>query len=266
MQDEIVLPDPAENPSPNPPPSSSKPTDDPLAAELARLNNSSSSSLARDLAETRAKNAMLESRLAALEATNRKPEPSGADFINDPIPLLRKELQDTVAPLVQFVNKFDKRDKYTELKNSFIEQFPAMGSKLKDHEAIVDHLMSLPNMEPTPQNLQAALVQAIGIKTLQGDVATPKSNTPPVPSTTVTPVATTVIPPNIPPAPPTVPQGVKATPESVLKAKIDALTEDERTAARVMGFSMSPEGLAEYIHLRDADSNVSTWDRPGAKK
>lgn len=233
--------------------SESAPTSTAIQQELARLNAGSQNSLAKDLAEERSKRVMLESRLASLE--QKRETPDGVQFINDPVPILRKELQDTIAPLIQYVNNLEQKDKYGEVKKEVIARYPALGHKLTELEPIIDHFMK--GVAPSIENVQAALVQAVGLQALQ--VGVPSTIPTAAPSTPTPSIQ--MVPPSVPPAPPTVPSKASSTPDSALKEKVDALTETDRLAAKNMGFSLTNEGLSDFVKLRDAGTDVGSWER-----
>ena len=236
----------------SPPQKSNEPKSPDIRAELEAFNRSALSTLHKQ-------NEELRNQLEALRTSKPPaPEPSASDFLSDPIPLMRKEMQATVQPLVDFVGQMRREQQYSAIKSRFKSQAPQLGAKVAELEGIIDQLMT--GIEPTDQNFQAAVTQAIGLQAM-GVIQSPSvdSGVPPtIPQPPAQPRGQSpVANPNLPPTPPTIParRGHENDPAAQLKAKVDALTEEERNVARI--WKMSPE---QYVQYRDADSDVGTWE------
>lgn len=262
-----VIPQPVTPPNPQPNPSGSTPpvvnppptnTATELRAELDRLGRGTISELHNRLAEANAKIAALENSRATPPA-----RPTGAEFLNDPVPIIQAELQSTVKPLKDFVEQFTAERAYESAKKQLKQTYPALGAKISELEPYIDQLMV--GIKPTPENIQAAFTHALGLQQIgQIPAATPTPSTIPVttpPSAPSTPGAIMTppipVPPSMPPSPPTLPNNAPASmADAALKAKVDALTEDERKIARIWG--QTPE---EFVQLREASDDVASWPR-----
>jgi len=250
----VTPPAAAPNPSPSTPPVvNPAPTN--FREELDRLGRGALSTLHNQLAEAKAKIQQLET-----SRTTEAPRPTGAEFLNDPVPIIQAELRNTVQPLKEFVEQMQAERRYDSAKTEIKRNYPALGAKFAELEPYVDQLMR--GIDPSPQNIQAAFTQALGLQQL-GQIPAMQTGAPnaqpvipaPVTIPSAPPVPTMPIPPSIPPSPPTLPvASPNAGADAALKAKVDAMTEDERKIARMWG--QTPE---QFISLRDASSEVSSW-------
>lgn len=95
---------------------------DPAAAVITQPDNSAQD---RVLAKLRDMDATIQAQAAQIEELRKpKAEPVNAEaekqkFWVDPLPLLRKELQEAVAPLVEFRDQFRADSLYDKIKNEF---------------------------------------------------------------------------------------------------------------------------------------------------
>ena len=143
--------------------------------------------------------------------------------------LIRRELDIALAPLKDFVGTFKKTDAYSQLKDTYRND-PFLGKHLVENEQYVDQIMK--NIDPTQANLQAAIVQVIGLKGLG---ALPNNGNPPSQAPVVinNPQATPINPnpismQNPPHLRPSAPAAPKDTPTAYKKP----LDENERRLMR----------------------------------
>jgi hypothetical protein len=159
---------------------------------------------------------------------------------------VRAEVQAAVKPLIDFTQQMARESSYRQLIGRLQSGAPALYTAYTTNQHYVDQLMA--GQDATPQNLQAAILMAQGASSLGlggGGAA-------PVQPLTTTP-ARTVTPPHIPPSPPPAPR--KVTPEAEIDQKIAAMTETERRAAKLSGFT----DLKQYIAFRDAGTDAASW-------
>ena len=246
---EQVTTEPTNPPAPNSNPTVEAPkpsiNPDQLRTELASLQQSIVREQAQRIVE-------LQQELANKNATPSAPADDAARFLEAPRQMIREELQQVVAPLIEFMGGIKKTSAYDNLKAE-AKRHATFGPLLTEVEATVDRLMA--NSEPTPQNLQTAVFSALGMARaglLPGAPTAPvtQPTTPPVTQQPREPVTT---PPYIPPSPPAPPRS-GGSPADTMKAKIAALTETEREVIRRWG--CTPE---QYITNRDADENATNW-------
>lgn len=220
---------PAEPQAPLTPPTPSTST---LQAELDALQR-------RALAELSEQNSRLQAQLAERNRTpSTTPEEDAKTLFADPRRLIREEMQQIVAPLIDFRNEYTKERAYENLKSQ-LAQNPSL---FKIYSAVASHVDSaMRTVEPTMQNLQTVIFSIYGAYTAGLLPGVPAPNTP-KPETPVTPP---YIPPSSPPAPKPPASGGPTTRE---------LTEAEREIIKRTG--QSKEQYLAYLH---ASEDVSTW-------
>lgn len=231
-----------------------KPNISAIREELQRLGSNALSQLHSENEQLKAKLAALEEKLSS---TSIKEETPKSTFFEDPDShlsivekRLKEEMKNAVEPLVSFVDKLSKKEKLEDSIRMLKSQ-PNLAKVLTpDVEAIVSDIVMRSNVDITPEVVQASLVQAIGIKALQGDFKvsddSPKSNV--------------SAPASIPPTPPKgIPDTRSKSPLDTVKDKAKNLTEDERAIARRF-FSTSKNPYEEYVIYRDyAGDDVEKW-------
>jgi hypothetical protein len=246
IQPEVVEP-PVENPPAIPAeptiPASPPAQSTELRVELDRLSR-------QTISEQAGRIQQLQEELANRNATPVAPTPPTA-FFENPHQAIRDEVARAVAPLVQFTQQISKQQAYQKLVGDMQANAPHLYAAYQRVQSQVDATMA--NADPTPANLQFAILSATGAAQLGLIPGAPA----PVAPNPPTPAAPLIQPPNIPPSPPTPPR--KATGGDGLDAKVAALTESERAAAKMMGFS----DLRQYVEYRDADPEVSAWSGIG---
>lgn len=216
-----------------------------LRAELALLST-------QTVTEQRERIIALEAqlKLSRENATPVRAEPEDpAHFLNAPRQAIRDEINTSIAeqikPLKDFVFNFEKQNQYTRLVDAMKTRAPALYAAYLEDAGNIDQLMQ--NQDPTPNNMQACILMSRGAASL----GLSENRTPPTP-----PTQPKVSPPNLPSSPPPAPRKVPVDPGD-LDAKVAALTESERKAARLMQF----KDLKEYVKYRDLpdDTAVSDW-------
>lgn len=226
----VVPPTPA---APSNPPA--PPTND-IRAELDALQR-------RALAELSQKNEELQRQLAEKNKTPRStPEEDSQLLFKNPRQLIREEMQEIVAPLIEFRNQFAKQSAYDNLKAN-LRSNPQLFAIYNEIAAHVDQAMQ--TVEPTMQNLQTVIFSVYGAYKAG---LIPNSQPSHIPATTQPQVPPVSTPPHIPPSPPPVPRNTGNVP------KVRELTEAEREIARRQG--LTPE---QYIAYLNAPEDVSGW-------
>lgn len=170
-------------------------------------------------------------------------------FFNEPMNVIREEINRSVAPLLEFTKKFNQQNVYTELKGRY-KNDPRFAQIFPQIEATVDSIMA--NSEVNEQNMYAAILSAIGMLTtgLIPGGAPNTTSTPTAPTTSQTPKPPVTTPAHLRPTAPAAPQKQKAP--------VRQLTENERRLARMHG--MTPE---QYIAYMELDSTqVATYKEP----
>lgn len=148
--------------------------------------------------------------------------------------LIRSELDQALAPIMDVVRGFRNESAYDKVKNQ-IKQNPALAPILARNEKYVDQMMQ--NIEPTETNIAAAIFQAEGLRAagfVQDSTAAP--NTQPIIQPTNTPAAGNQQPVN-----PMIPAHLRpsAPPAPVDKQKpyVKPLDENERLLMRMWGMT-----------------------------
>ena len=222
--------EPVQPPAPLTPPA---PSTSNLQAELDALQR-------RALAELSEQNNRLQAQLAERNKTpTTTPEEDAKTLFSDPRKLIREEMQQIVAPLIDFRNQYNKERAYEDLKSQ-LAQNPSLYAIYNKVAAQVDGAMR--TVEPTMQNLQTVIFSIYGAYTaglLPGSPA-PSS---PKPETPVT--APPYIPPSSPPAP---------KPPANNSPNTRELTEAEREICKRTG--QTKEQYLAYLH---ASEDVTTW-------
>lgn len=196
-----------------------------------------------------------EARIKQLEAQQQQkqepeltPDAQKNRFFNEPMTVLREEIQKTIAPLVQFTQTFQNQQVYDKIKNRFRVD-PRFKDIFPSVESTVDHIMS--QSEVTEQNVNAAVLSAIGMYTT-GLIPTTNQQTSSRSAAPQNPQSQqkrdVVTPPHLRPAAPASPSGEK-------KKEGRELTENERRLARAS--KMTDE---QYLNFIDVDpSSVATY-------
>lgn len=216
---------PLVEPEPTPPPAP-----DPLA-DMRRQNEA----LSEQLRQAQEQGSALSERLKKLETP---PPPSQEEstkkFYADPVGetrgIIRQELQETVAPLLDFVREFKGNNKYDQLKNKWRRdaRFTAI---FDSYEAYIDR--ALQNIEPTDAAMLSVLTSIAGSVSL-GLISSGQ----PAPGGNPVPVT----PPHIRPSPPPAPKPQK-------KERI--ISEEQRRLMRENGMTED-----EYFEHYDTDRMV----------
>lgn len=244
-----------DEPKPDPEPTPTPPAPDPTPAppenkeleELRRQNQALSENLQREQEQR----AALDDRLKKLE-TPALPKSSDKElnerFYANPHletrTIVREELQQTVAPLLDFVKSFQGDNAYTRLKSKYRSdvRFRPIFDR---YEAYVDRAMQ--NVEPTDRALLGVLTSVAGAAQLgliEGSSSSPDPGDPNVPNT----------PPHIRPSPPAPPKPPAKQPRQT--------SEEQRRLMRELGMTED-----EYFQHYDSDRlTVPVADIVGGKK
>lgn len=207
------------------------------------------------LTKLREQDELIRAQQAQLDDLKKKPDvpidAQNKEFWNNPLPILRKELQETVAPLIEFRKQFQANSDYESIKNEAKDD-----PKLKDFlaqpgvERQIDQLMAK-NPSPTREAFGATVMGLKGAMEL-GFVAKPvvpsDPNKPPVPP--IVPQVDMTLPPHMRPSAAPLPSAADQKP------KLRELNENERRLARENKLTE-----AEYIELTDnvKPLEVITW-------
>jgi hypothetical protein len=163
----------------------------------------------------------------------------GATFLTNP----RKHVQEVVSiemerqlqPIKQLWQEFAKTKHLENAKRQF-SSVPVYKQILDTYGDVVDQLIG--TNEVTPQSVQAAILMVPGLLST-GQLATRDSKS-------------TMTPPNISSSAP-------PAPRKQVEKPLD-ITEEEKLIARRLGKTDT-----EYVFLRDASSDVSTWSNKEKK-
>lgn len=179
------------------------------------------------------------------------PQQNEANFFERPREIIREEVQQTVAPLLDFQKAYQRDQQYQMLKRQVLAS-PQLGPLLRQVESVVDQMMQ--GADPTPASMQAAIFSAIGMQTaglIPANATTPPAAmpaTPPVHNNQ--PNGGPVIPPNIPPSAPPPPRRTENTDPNKRP-----LTESERRIKEAMGLKSDEE----YLAYLNAPPEVDAW-------
>lgn len=198
------------------------------------------------------------------EASSQTPAPAPAPapsieaqrqaFYENPLEetrkLLKQELAETIAPLASFVREFRGQSETEKLKARFKNNPMFAGSLTPDVEAAVDQIIgALPPDQVNEQNMQSAIIHAIGLKTMGQLPASSNGNG----NTNVSaqPNQNENVngnqPRNQPMVnPPHMRPSAAPTPTNTPKAKLPPLNENEERLRREQGMTHE-----EYIKWRD---------------
>ena len=231
---------PAENVTPTAP----SPPNPTLSTEVFQLQQ-------RALSESAAEIQRLQRELAAKNATPVEP-PKPEKFFENPNQAIRDEVAAQIKPLTDFVTQMSSERQYESLIQQLQHGAPQLYDLyLKVKPYVDDAMRKVP--QPNLQALQFTITSAYGAVAAGLAPAPAGYNPAPVSTPTPAPTPVSVTPPNIPPSPPTPPRRPTAGDE--LDSKVAAMTEAERTAAKLMGF----HDLKQYVQFRDAPPEISQW-------
>jgi hypothetical protein len=200
------------------------------------------------MAQLAEENRRLQNELAARNTVAQPAKVDAADFLADPFKHMQDAMRETVAPLMQFKESYERTNQYSALKTQIQSQAPHLYQQYIELQPLVDQFMD--GKSADFNTFQAALVSAAGARALglYGNTTPAPVAQAPTPTPTPTP---NMIPPHIPPSPPAPP---RAPTNNAVADKVAALTESERTIARA--WNMTPE---QFVAYRDASEEVSSW-------
>lgn len=197
------------------------------------------------LREKEAELQRLRDQLTAQPQTPPTPPPTAEEqrqrFFNNPMDVLREEIQTAVSPLLEFTKGIKKETEYDRLKNKY-KADPRYTEVFPHIEGYVDQIMS--RSEVNDANIRTAILVAIGalhsgeISSAGTSNGSSPQNRQPLQNNNQP--KTVVTPPHLRSTPP-------AAPKSNKSQQAPVLTELEKRLAREKG--MSPE---EYVKFRDA--------------
>jgi hypothetical protein len=182
----------------------------------------------------------LESRIAAQEAQRQQParQVTDEEFFNQPATnyraLIREELSAALGTLPEEIRNQSRMTAYRGLKDQFRSHpdYP----DFSEHEAGIDQIINSGNVEPTIQGINNAVLYLRGMKytqTLKNPALNILNN-----HQSQNPVNPPYVPPSAPPAP--------RQQQNDIAAKVNGLTEAERTVARARGIT-----LEQFVLERD---------------
>lgn len=235
MDNEQVVESETETPSVSSEANPSSSVKQDLSTELSTLNQQT----IREQQETIAR---LQTELAQKNATPVKEQDDTTSFLNAPRQAIRDEVASQVKPLQDFVSEMRRDREYDRLVDRLKTQAPALYAGYLENQTYVDQIMS--TQEATPQNLVGAITMAKGAVAF--GLAGNPNPTPPKATTTLTP-------PNIPPSAPPAPKRGEAGKDRIDQL-VEAMTESQRKAARLQGFT----NMREYIEFTEADGDIDS--------
>jgi hypothetical protein len=171
-------------------------------------------------------------------APSLTPDQARERFFNDPLGVLqeqqnniKKELQETVKPLLEFAQSFKRESAYEGAKTK-VKQNPMVAAQWDPAiESFMDQAVSSGQVNTDEQTLLGVAIQAIGLKAvgmLPG--SQPQQSNNPTPTPTPTPTNVTHNPPNIRPSAPPAPNRTQQN-------RPRQLTELEKRLAREQGMT-----------------------------
>jgi len=250
-------------PAPTTPPSPPSPSAPSPTSPFAGLSGEEKDRLlaqqSQVIRENARKTAEMEARLNALSKKVDEPAPVPLDmktenkkFFDSPAVALaenreqiKKDLIETVKPLIEFKNTFEKGSQYERLKAS-----TKSDPRFKDFlalpgvEAMVDQMME--KLPASPDAMYSVLVGLRGSMEF-GDINKPGAAAPPAPARTGDPIQ----PPHLRPTPPPLPDREPGSDKEAayLKGEVEKLDENARRLIREMGMTAE-----EYVRWRDEEA------------
>lgn len=197
----------------------------------------------------------MEERLNNLSAQideSRKPPPPSKDdlskeFYEDPVAVLRREIQESIAPIKEAISRRDTETEYDRLKRQFKSHpNPVIRDGITKFEQYVDQLMT--KVDVNEANLTNIIYGVIGAAAA-GDIEDPSPSQPATQPTEPEPTQPTSdrmnqLPPHLRPSAPTPPTRGKP------KKQYRELTETEKRIAREN--KLTPE---QYLEALDIDGS-----------
>lgn len=221
--------EPSTSPTPDTPPTSTDKEDE--RDSLLRQQMAIISSMRQQLDDlTQKSNAPPVPAAPSQDDLNKK-------FWEDPVSVIRHEMEAMVAPIKEQLGKTAKKDAYVELKDRFRAD-PRFKMVIEKAEPYIDQLMA--KQQPTEANLQAVIYGIRGAAAL-GDVPIQFDDPTPTPTPTPKKADPSMLPPHLRPSAPQAPKGEE-------KKQVRQLTELEKRLAREN--RMSDEEYLQMMELK----------------